>query len=240
MVCSKTCTSADGLFQYVFEDSPLAHQNARMSCRNRGWRLATNLTLDDYQILDNCCNTTKTYRIGLVKQLSSCDQSSDLRFSWLTSRSCNDGSPLNITGVIPELCQAVALPVGKINDTGYNVLLSNCSNRLPYICQKKISTTVPQASIVVTPSQTTLFAGASAITPQTAIDGATSPTVLSAGAITGITVGCLLVLLILFILAIGYFKKHSQTYPKSKPCIDCCLTNSNVDEKQENYNVYDR
>ena len=239
MACSETCSSADGLFQYVFEDSLSTHQSARMSCNNRGWTLATNLTLEDYQILDNCCNTTKTYRIGLVKH-QRCNQDSGIRYSWFTSQSCNDGSPLNITGIIPELCQAVAIPVGKLNDIGYNVRLSNCSNRLPYICQKNISTTVPQASIVATPSPTTLFAGASATTPQTAIDGATLPTALSAGTISGIIVGCLLVLLIIFILAIGYFKKHSQTYPKSKPCFECCLTNSNVDEKQENYNVYDR
>ena len=229
MVSCRTCSSADGSFQYVFEDSSLTHQNARMSCNNQGWTLATNLTLDDYQILNNCCNTTSTYRIGLVKH-KRCNQGSDERYSWLTSQSCNDGSPLSITGVIPGLCQSVAIPVGGLNDTDYNIRLSNCSDMLPYICQKRIPTTVPQTSI----------AGGSASTPQTSFDGSTSPTVLSAGAITGVIVGCLLVLLILFILVIKHFKKHSRTYPKSKPCFGCFSTNSSVEEGQENYNVYNR
>ena len=112
MVCTETCFSADGLFQYVVEDSPLTHQDARRICSNRGWTLATNLTLDDYQVLDNCSYPAKPYRKGLVGDFGKCDQNSDLRFNWFTSQSCNDGSPLNITGVMPDLCQSVAIPVG--------------------------------------------------------------------------------------------------------------------------------
>ena len=231
MICSATCTSADGLFRYVFEDSPLTYQNARMSCNSRGWTLATNLTLDDYQILDNCCNTTKTYRIGLAKQLIRCDQSSDLRYSWLTSRSCNDGSPLNITGVIPEICQAVAIPVGKINDTGYSVRLSNCSDRLPYICQKRSSTTTtPQSTIVATSSTTGLSAGAIATTPQTPIVEVTSPTDLSVGVIAGIIAGSLLAFFS-FLLLFYYLKKRVKESPKLNKCgwqkTNCFFTNSN-------------
>ena len=208
MSCSKTCISADGVFEYVFEDSSLTHQDARISCRNRGWTLATNLTLDDYQILDNCCNTTKTYRIGLTKQLIRCDQSSDLRYSWLTSRSCNDGSPLNITGVIPEICQAVAIPVGKINDTGYNVRLSNCSDRLPYICQKRSPTTTPQSTIATTATLTAL----------------------SAGVIAGIIAASLLAFFS-FLLLFCYLKKCVRESPKLNKCgwqkTNCFFTNSN-------------
>ena len=214
MSCSKTCISADGVFEYVFEDLSLTHQDARMSCSNRGWTLATNLTLDDYQILDNCCNTTKTYRIGLVKH-QSCSQDSAIRYSWLTSQSCNDGSPLNITGVIPEMCQAVAIPVGKINDTGYNVRLSNCSNRLPYICQKAI---LPNLQT---------------FTSQT------SP--LSGGGIAGIIISCLLFLVLLF-MAYRYLKSRNKSIVESTTF--CGFTNSwffsvksDGNEKQENINI---
>ena len=229
MICSAACTSADGLFRYVFEDSPLTHQGARMSCINRGWTLATNLTLDDFQILDNCCNTTKTYRIGLVKH-QRCNQDSGIRYSWLTSQSCNDGSPLNITGVIPELCQAVAIPVGKINDTGYNVRLSKCSNRLPYICQKRSPTTTPQSMIVATSSTTGLSAGAIATTPQTPIVEVTSPTDLSVGVIAGIIAGSLLAFFS-FLLLFCYLKKCVRESSKLNKCgwqkTNCFFTDSN-------------
>ena len=230
MICSAACTSADGLFRYVFEDSPLTHQDARMSCNNRGWALATNLTLNDFQILDNCCNTTKTYRIGLTKQFTRCNQSSDLRYSWLTSRSCTNGSPLNITGVIPETCQAVAIPVGKLEDTGYNVRLSNCSNRLPYICQKRSPTATPQSTIVATSSTTGLSAGAIAATPQTPIVEVTSPTDLSVGVIAGIIAGSLLAFFSFFLL-FCYLKKRVKESPKLNKCgwqkTNCFFTNSN-------------
>ena len=215
MSCSKTCLSADGVFEYVFEDSSMTHQDARMSCSERGWTLATNLTLDDYQILDNCCNTTKTYRIGLVRHLERCDQSSDLRYSWLTSRSCNDGSPLNITGVIPELCQAVAIPVGKINDTGYNVRLSNCNTRLPYICQKTILTNLQTFKSQASP--------------------------LPGGGIAGIIISCLLFLVLLF-MAYRYLKSRNKSNVESTNF--CGFPNSWFfsvksydNEKQENINI---
>ena len=230
MSCSETYISADEVFEYVFEDSPLTHLNTRLSCNNRGWILATNLTLDDFQILDNCCNTTKTYRIGLAKQFSKCDQSSDLRYSWLTSRSCTNGSPLNITGVIPELCQAVAIPVGGLGDTGYNVRLSNCSDRLPYICQKRSPTTTPQSTIVATTSTTGLSAGAIVTTPQTPIVEVTAPTDLSDGVIAGIIAGSLLAIFS-FLLLFCYLKKCVKESPKLNKCgwqkTNCFFTNSN-------------
>ena len=201
MLCSETCYSADGLFQYVFEDSLSTHQDARSTCKYRGWTLATNLTMDDYQKLDNCCNPANTYRIGLVKHLTKCNQSSDLHFSWITSQTCNDGSPLNITGVIPQLCQSVAIPVGGLKDAGYNVHLSNCSSRLPYICQKRIH-----------------------ITPKTSIVTTAPATSLSAGVIAGIIAGGL-VALFSFLLLFCCLKKCNRASPKLNT--NCVVTNSN-------------
>ena len=221
MVCSQTCTSADGSISYQFyEDLPLTHQDARRSCSVKNATLATNFTLNDYLAIDSCCKTPRLYRTGLVKSPGKCGEPE--LYSWFTSAACVDGSPLQIKGKTPAVCQSVAIPVGSLLRNNLSVALRNCSERLPYVCQTRIASTL----------QNETFSKATDLPfPDN-----------SAATITGIIAACLLVLLLVLLIMLCYFKKRS-TATLGLNTLDnkqvCCYTHKRNNEPKKDKKVYD-
>ena len=223
MACSQTCSSFDGLFRYVFvEDSQLNHQLARRSCIDRNGTLATNLTLEDYRNIDSCCTSPKTFRIGLVKRTDICPDS-EAKYSWFSSSSCENGSPLQISGVVPNTCQAVAIQAGNIQANNFAVNLSNCFEKLPYICQIKNPSTLPNKLLEDDPPNS-FFRESST----------------SAGTTAGIAIACLLTLMIILFLVFLHFRKQNKKNQESNGMMcrkEWCFSSTKNDKKaQKNIN----
>ena len=163
--CPRRCTHDRSSF--IFSRRPATFQEAQNYCKQDGGTLARNLDLSSYAALLECCSADQSiYWIGLENVASSkCDNRNSPGFQWIGSRTCSDGSPLNIEArhVNNKECMAVTIHL-RPSDTNRNVpsaRVENCnSNNYYYICQtakrnrnpKLVTTTIKKPTRIQTTS----------------------------------------------------------------------------------------
>ena len=140
--CPRKCAHDRNIF--IFSESPASFQEAKDRCKQNGGTLAGNLDLSSYSALLECCSVGQSsYWIGLENVAASkCDNRNSPGFQWIGSRTCSDGSPLNIkvSHVNNKECKAVTIQT-RGSDTNRNVpsaRVENCKNNNNnnfYICQ---------------------------------------------------------------------------------------------------------
>ena len=138
--CPRRCD--DGKTIFTFSRRPTTFQKAQNSCKQNGTTLARNLDVSSYAALLNCCSAgPSSYWIGLQNVAASkCDNRNSPGFQWIGSRTCSDGSPLNIKAshINNEECMAMTIH-SKPSDTNRNVpsaRVEPChNNNIYYVCQ---------------------------------------------------------------------------------------------------------
>ena len=138
--CPRRCNNGKTIF--TFSRRPTTFQKAQNSCKQNGTTLARNLDVSSYAALLNCCSAgPSSYWIGLQNVAASkCDNRNSPGFQWIGSRTCSDGSPLNIKAshINNEECMAMTIR-SKPSDTNRNVpsaRVEPChNNNIYYICQ---------------------------------------------------------------------------------------------------------
>ena len=125
-------------YSYVFSTSTANFVVARKRCENINGSLASDLDNFAYVTINKCSSFASgghLYYIGLVGNRSSCTDPTS-PFEWFKSRTCTDGSPLQL--ILPQdnrRCVTIAANLGN-NIPRTNVV--DCKARQRYICQTKI------------------------------------------------------------------------------------------------------
>ena len=138
--CSRRCDDSKSIF--TFSQRPATFQKAQIYCKQNGGTLARNLNASLYAKLLKCCSGNQlSYWIGLQNVGGSkCTNTNSPGFQWIGSRTCSDGSPLNIEGrhINNEECVAVTMQT-RPSDTNRNMPFTRVeycnTNNIYYICQ---------------------------------------------------------------------------------------------------------
>ena len=139
-ICSRRCDDSKSIF--TFSQRPATFQKAQNYCKENGGTLARNLNAFSYAALLKCCSGNQlSYWIGLQNVgASKCTNRDSPGFQWIGSRTCSDGSPLNIKKrhLNNKDCVAVTIQT-RPSDTNRHLPSSrveHCNtNSIYYICQ---------------------------------------------------------------------------------------------------------
>ena len=154
LTCSRKCAHDGSIF--TFSRHPASFQEAQNRCKQNGGTLAQNLDLSSYAKLLKCCSAGRlSYWIGLQNVAASKCRRNRPGFQWIGSRTCSDGSPLNIGArhVNNKECLAVTIQT-RPSDTNRNVpsaRVENChANYNYYICQTAKQNRNPKTTTTTT------------------------------------------------------------------------------------------
>ena len=144
MTTCSTCNHEKKIF--TFQNYKTTFEAAQVRCSQAGGKLAQDLDASTYAAFLRCCPDRKSYWIGLKNV--QCGNKRSSGYQWIGSKTCNDGSPLNLEPqpVNNNECKAVAIELYRSdhNRKVPRARVQNCNNaNINYICQKeKFNTTI--------------------------------------------------------------------------------------------------
>ena len=137
MSCPVSCQADIGQYAFVYVNESTTFQNAINGCEQLNLVLASNLTRNDYLVMNLCCSNATTYRIGLVAGGGCSSGNASTPYSWNSNfAECVSEGALVLPNP-PTGCHTATVTVGtnthNIPDADWN----QCHDELPYICQKR-------------------------------------------------------------------------------------------------------
>ena len=196
--CSKTCSSSDLKFIYIFVSQNRTFAEANTICQKSNGTLAKELNRIDYVGINSCCSSTQRFRIGLVSN-STCNDTHP--YFWVGNpTNCVDKGDLKIlSNFSNSTCQTASININRFRSAsnGLNAKLNDCNRNMPFICQR------PNALRSLVTKNGSITASTTGSTPAAAA-------ALSLPAIIGVAVGLLILLLLVFSLLFWRCKKRNK------------------------------